>query len=101
MKAQDKAKTRDISETDISNMPDGEFKAIIIRRIITRLGKRIEEISETLTTWETSTAMNTLSSKGIIQNRWRDKEFHKQTNKQTKEFIIIKPALQEILKGTL
>ena len=40
---------RGVSEADISNMPDGEFKAIIIR-ILTGLEKRIEDIMETLTT---------------------------------------------------
>ena len=39
MKEQDKATARDLSETDISNMPEGEFKAIIIR-IFTRLEKK-------------------------------------------------------------
>ena len=32
----------------ISDMPDGEFKAMIIR-ILTGLEKRVEDISETLT----------------------------------------------------
>ena len=48
MKEQHKATARDLSETDISNMPDGEFEATIIR-ILTGLEKRIEDISETLT----------------------------------------------------
>ena len=48
MRVQDKARTRDLSEADISNMPDGEFKATIIR-ILTGLEKRIANISETLT----------------------------------------------------
>ena len=39
----------ELSKTDLSNMPDGEFKATIIR-ILTGLEKRIEDISETLTT---------------------------------------------------
>ena len=34
MKEQDKAVVRDLCETDISNMPDGEFKAIIISILI-------------------------------------------------------------------
>jgi len=46
---EDKATTRDLNETDISSMPDGEFKAMITR-ILTGLEKRIEDISETLTT---------------------------------------------------
>ena len=40
MKEQDKATTRDLSKIDTSNMPDGEFKATIIR-ILTGLEKRI------------------------------------------------------------
>ena len=48
MKEQDKAMARDLSKTNISNMPDGEFKANIIR-ILTRLEKRIKEIIETFT----------------------------------------------------
>ena len=35
-KGQDKATARDLSKTDISNMPDREFKAMIIR-ILTKL----------------------------------------------------------------
>ena len=42
-------KARDLSKTDISNMPDNEFKAMIIRTL-TRLEKRVEDISKTLTT---------------------------------------------------
>ena len=38
----------DLSETDISSMPDGEFKTMIIR-ILTGLEKRGEDISETIT----------------------------------------------------
>ena len=48
MKARDKATARHLSKTDIGNMPDGEFKATIIR-ILTGLEKRIEDISEILT----------------------------------------------------
>ena len=40
---------RDLSETDKSNVPDGEFKTTIIR-ILTGLEKRMEGISDTLTT---------------------------------------------------
>lgn len=40
---------RDLSKTDINNMPDGEFKSTIIR-ILTGFEKRIKDISETLTT---------------------------------------------------
>ena len=49
MKEQDKATARDLNETDISNMPDGEFEAMIIR-ILTGLEKRNEDMSETLIT---------------------------------------------------
>ena len=40
---------RDLIKTDISNMPDPEFKATIIR-ILTGLEKRTENLSGTLTT---------------------------------------------------
>ena len=49
MKEQDKVKDRNLSETDISNMPDGDFKATIIK-ILTEHWKRMEDIRETLTT---------------------------------------------------
>ena len=49
MKEQDKAIARDLSETDISNMPDEEFKATIIRKL-TRLEKKVEHMKETLNT---------------------------------------------------
>ena len=39
---------RDLSKRDISNMPDGAFKAMVIK-ILTGLVKRIEDTSETLT----------------------------------------------------
>ena len=42
MKEQDKAMVRDVSKTDISNMSDKEFKAMIIR-IRTELEKRVED----------------------------------------------------------
>ena len=45
-KEQDKATAGDLSKTDISNVPDGEFKATIIR-IFTGLEKKVEDISET------------------------------------------------------
>ena len=38
MKEQDEAMARDLSETDISNIPDGEFKVMIIG-ILTGFGK--------------------------------------------------------------
>ena len=49
MKEQDKATARDLSEADISYIPAGEFKAMIIR-ILTRLQKRMEHMTETLNT---------------------------------------------------
>ena len=48
MKEQDKAMARDLSKTDINNVPDRLLKATIIR-MLTELEKRIEDISETLT----------------------------------------------------
>ena len=49
MKEQEKAMSRYISKTDISNMPTGEVKSTILR-IVSWLEKRIEGINETLTT---------------------------------------------------
>lgn len=49
MEEQDKAMARKQSETDISSMPNEEFKATIMR-IITGLEKRREDISEILIT---------------------------------------------------
>ena len=40
---------RDPGETNVSNMPDGQFKATIIR-ILTGLEKRMEDFREDLTT---------------------------------------------------
>ena len=48
MKEQDKAMSRDLSKTDVSNIPNGEFKAITI--ILTGLENRVEDISETINT---------------------------------------------------
>ena len=39
----------DLSETNVSNMPDGELKAMIIR-ILLGLEKRIEDFRDALTT---------------------------------------------------
>lgn len=50
MKAQDKTRTRDLSETDINSTPDREFKVVIIK-VLTGLEKRVgdfRESSETL-----------------------------------------------------
>ena len=45
MKEQDKVMARDLSQTDINNMSDGEFKAPIFR-IFTGLEKRIKNINQ-------------------------------------------------------
>jgi len=47
MKEHNKATATDLSETDISNMPDTEFKAMIIK-ILTELEKRVINLSEIL-----------------------------------------------------
>lgn len=49
MKEQDKITGRDLSKTDVSNMPERAFKVIVIK-ILTGLQKRVEVISETLKT---------------------------------------------------
>lgn len=46
MKEQNKAMGRDLSKTDVSNMPDVEFKVMIIR-VLTGLEKRGEDVNET------------------------------------------------------
>ena len=43
MKEQDKAMARDLSKTDTSNVPNGEFKAAIIL-ILTGFEKRMEDL---------------------------------------------------------
>lgn len=45
MKEQDKITAKDLSKMEISNMPDREFKVLIIK-ILTRLEKRVEDNSE-------------------------------------------------------
>ena len=47
MKEQDRITARNLSEMDISSMPDREFKVMIIM-ILTGLEKRVEDISEAL-----------------------------------------------------
>ena len=47
MKEQDMATARDLSETNTRNMPNREFKVMIIK-IVTGLEKRMEDMSETL-----------------------------------------------------
>jgi len=49
MKEQDKITAGDLTETDIRNISEGVFKAMIIR-ILTGLEKRVEDMSETLNT---------------------------------------------------
>ena len=49
MKEQDKAMARHVSETDVSNMPDGVFKTMFIR-VLTGLEKRVEDMCEILNT---------------------------------------------------
>jgi len=66
MKEQEKAMDRDQSKTDISNIPDGQFKAMIIR-ILTGLENRAGDISETLNT--------------EIRNNSRDKGLNNQDEK--------------------
>ena len=40
MKEQDKVMARDLSETDISDMPDGKYKSKIIKILLTGCEKR-------------------------------------------------------------
>ena len=47
MKEQDKITVRELNEMALSNMPDREFKVMVIK-ILTGLEKRVEDISETL-----------------------------------------------------
>ena len=49
MKEQDRAMARDLSKTDVSNMPDRKFKAMIIR-MHTGLEKIMEDINEIFNT---------------------------------------------------
>ena len=44
---QDKITARDLNETEISNIPDKEFKTTFIK-ILTGLKKTVEDLSETL-----------------------------------------------------
>lgn len=49
MREQDKITERDLSEMEINNLPDGEFKVMFIK-ILNGLERRVENISDTLTT---------------------------------------------------
>lgn len=60
MKEQDKVMARNLSEINMSNMPDVEFNAMIIR-MLTGLEKRVEDISETINT----EIRNNSSDKGL------------------------------------
>ena len=48
IKEQDQTITRDQSEKDISNVPDRDFKVMIIK-ILTGLEKKVEDISDPFT----------------------------------------------------
>ena len=45
MKEQDKASGKELNEMEISNLPDKEFKVIVIK-MLTELGRRKDELSE-------------------------------------------------------
>ena len=45
MKEQDKIPETELSEVEISNLPDKEFKAMIIK-MLNKLGRRMDEHSE-------------------------------------------------------
>ena len=47
MKEQDKTTARELNEMEINNMPDREFKVMVIK-IFSGLEKRAEDLSETL-----------------------------------------------------
>ena len=49
MKERDKAMAGDLSDTDMSNRPDREFKVVIIT-IFTGLEERVKDMNETLNT---------------------------------------------------
>jgi len=49
VKQQDKITAKELYRTEISNMPDREFKVMIIK-IVTGLEERVEDFSETLST---------------------------------------------------
>lgn len=65
MKKQNKAIDRDLSETDISSIPDGEYKAII-KKILTGLKKRLKDINETFTTKIKELKKNQSEMKNVI-----------------------------------
>ena len=59
--------TRDLSEIDLRNMPDRQFKAMIIR-ILTGLEKSMEDMSETLNTEIKNNITETKSSTNKMKN---------------------------------
>ena len=63
MKEQDKATSRDLSETDRSNMIDREFKALIIR-ISTGLETSMKDMSDTLNTEVRNNIVKKMGSRG-------------------------------------
>ena len=66
MKGQARATARDLSKTNINNMSDEEFKAII--RTLSGLEKRTEDISDTLST-EIKEVKNSQSQRKSAINR--------------------------------
>ena len=48
MKEQSKASERDLSEEEITNLSDGEFKALVIKLLtdLTELGQKMKKINE-------------------------------------------------------
>ena len=64
-KEQEKAMARDLIKTDVSNMPDPELKATIIR-IFIGLERRVENIRETLITEIKELKENPLKMKNTV-----------------------------------
>ena len=101
----------------LANFKDKEkiLKATRDKRFLTYMGRNIRLTTGLSTeTWqaregwhdifnvlhEEHAAKNTLSSKAFIHNRRKDKKSF-QDRKKLKEYVTTKPALQEILRGTL
>ena len=47
MKEKDKITTRELNQTEVNNMPDGEFK-VMVTKMFTGLEKRMEALRETV-----------------------------------------------------
>lgn len=62
MRKGEKALARDLSETDVSNMPDREFKVMIIK-ILTGFEKRVKAMNET---FHAEVRSNISEIKGLI-----------------------------------